>query len=325
MRGLLSAASLALITLLAFSNSFSAGFTLDNKGLLLEDPRIRQLTPDNIDLILHHTYWWPRGESGLYRPFTTFSYLVNYAILGNADQPAGYHWINFLLHLGNVFLVYALARKLIREYWPSFFIAALWAVHPLLTESVTNMIGRSDLLAGSAILSGLLVYLKSTESGGWRRIFWLIGLIVVTTAGVFSKESAVAVVGVIALYEFTWWKERKQRRALLAGCVAVLPPIAAMLYQRFIVLSASPPAEFPFTDNPIAASGFWTGRFTAIKLIGRYLALTVWPAKLSTDNSRRSNSRFRRSTTSSGTKIVHSSKTSGSGRQLRCSSTGRKS
>ena len=280
-----SAAILVVVTLLAFSNSFSNGFTLDNKGLLLEDPRIRQVTRENIDLILHHTYWWPRGESGLYRPFTTFSYLFNYAILGNADQPAGYHWINFLLHLGNVFLVYALARKVIRDFWPSFFIAALWAVHPLLTESVTNMIGRADLLAGSAILSGLLLYLKSTERGGWRRIVWLLGLMGVTTIGVFSKESAVAVVGVIALYEFTWWKERKEGRALLAGCLAMLPPIAAMLYQRLIVLAASPPAEFPFTDNPIGASGFWMGRFTAIKLIGRYLALTVWPAKLSTDYS----------------------------------------
>jgi tetratricopeptide (TPR) repeat protein len=216
---------------------------------------------------------------------TTFSYLFNYAILGNADQPGGYHWINFLLHLGNVFLVYALARRLFRELWPSFFIAALWAVHPLLTESVTNMIGRSDLLAGAAILSSLLMYLKSTETSGWRRIVWLIGMLVVTTAGVFSKESAVAGVGVITLYEFAWWKERKRGRALLAGYLAILPPIAAMLYQRFIVLSAAPPAEFPFTDNPIASAGFWTGRFTAIKLIGRYLALTAWPAKLSTDYS----------------------------------------
>jgi tetratricopeptide (TPR) repeat protein len=281
----LSAIALAVLTLLAFSNSFSAGFTLDNKGLLLEDPRIQQLTAENIGLILHHTYWWPRGESGLYRPFTTFSYLFNYAILGNADSPAGYHWINFFLHLGNVFLVYALARRLIRERWQSFFVAALWAVHPLLTESVTNMIGRSDLLAGLAILGGLLIYLKTTESNGWRRIAWLAGLTAVTAVGAFSKESALAILGIITLYEFTWWEERKRGWALLIAYVAVLLPIGAMLYQRFIVLSASPPAEFPFTDNPIVDARFWTGRLTAIKLVVRYLALMLWPAKLSADYS----------------------------------------
>src|SRR5438477_2917472 len=89
---LVSAAALTVLTLLAFSNSFTAGFTLDNKGLLLEDPKIRELSGENVDLILQHTYWWPRGEAGLYRPLTTLSYLFNYAILGNADQPEGYHW-----------------------------------------------------------------------------------------------------------------------------------------------------------------------------------------------------------------------------------------
>ena len=123
---------LAVLTFLAFSNSFSAGFILDNKGLLLQDPRIRELTVENLRLIFQHTYWWPNGEAGLYRPFTTLSYLFNYAALGNANEPAGYHSINFLLHLGNVFLVYALARRLTREFWPSFFVAAVWVVHPVL-------------------------------------------------------------------------------------------------------------------------------------------------------------------------------------------------
>ena len=206
-------------------------------------------------------------------------------MLGNAHEPAGYHWINFLLHLGNVFLVYALTRRLLREFWPSFFAAALWAVHPVLTESVTNMIGRSDLLAALAVLSGFLMYLKSAESAGLRRLAWLAGLMAVTAVGVFSKENAVAIVGVMALYELAWWKERKQGRVLLLGCIATLLPIAAMLYQRSRVLAASPPAEFPFTDNPIVGTGFWTGRLTALEVIPRYLGLLLWPAKLSVDYS----------------------------------------
>jgi tetratricopeptide (TPR) repeat protein len=282
---LLPVVVLAAITLLAFSNSFSAGFTLDNKGLILEDPRIRDVTGENVGLILQHTYWWPRGEAGLYRPFTTLSYLFNYAILGNADQPAGYHWINLLLHLGNVLLVYALARRLLREFWPSFLLSAMWAVHPLLTESVTNIIGRSDLLAGFATLSGLLMYLRSTETSGWRRVAWLIGLMAISAVGMFSKESAIVIAGVILLYELTWWKQRKQVKAMFWGLVAILLLAAAMLYQRFIVLGASPPAEFPFTDNPIVGAGFWTGRLTAIKLIARYIGLMLWPANLSTDYS----------------------------------------
>src|SRR5277367_3491582 len=101
-----AAFALVLLTLLAFSNSFSTGFALDNQVLLLGDTRIQAVNASNLGLIMRHTYWWPNGESGLYRPLTTLSYLLNYAVLGNADHPAGYHWINFFLHAANVYLVF---------------------------------------------------------------------------------------------------------------------------------------------------------------------------------------------------------------------------
>ncbi len=284
-RYLLVVLALCTLTLLAYSNSFHTGFVLDSKGLILDDPRIRDATPENLDLIFQHTYWWPTGEAGLYRPFTTLSYLFNYTVLGHRDQPEGYHWINLILHTTNVLLAYTLARRLVRLFWPPVFIAALWAVHPALTESITNLIGRADLLASMAVLSGFLMYLKSTEATGWSRWAWLAGLTTVTTIGVFSKESAVAILPVIALYEFTWWKERQTHRAFFFGCLATLLPITAMLYQRSVVLAASRAAEFPFTDNPIVGADRWTGRLTAIGVMARYLWLTVWPARLSSDYS----------------------------------------
>ena len=277
----LAALALCVLTLLAYSNSFGGGLVLDNKVLLL-DLRIRDATPENIDLIFQHTYWWPTGEAGLYRPFTTLSYLFNYAVLGEEDQLFGYHVLNLILHLGNVLLAYALALRLIRRFWPSIFMAAIWAVHPASTESVTNIVGRADLLAAMAVLSGFLMYLKSREASGWARGVWLAGLMAVTTIGVFSKESAVAILPVILLYELVWWKEF---RASWPGCAATLAPIAVMLWKRSAVLAASPPAEFPFTDNPIVGADWWTGRLTAIKVIARYLWLTIWPANLSCDYS----------------------------------------
>jgi tetratricopeptide (TPR) repeat protein len=273
------------VTLLAYSNSFTAGFTFDNKGLLLQDPRIREATSRNIGLIFHKTYWWPYGESGLYRPITTLTYLFNCSILGNGEQPTGYHWINFLLHAGNVLLVYALALRLIRRLWPAVFVAAVWAVHPVLTESVTNMAGRADLLAGMSLLGGFWMYLKSAETQGRRRWAWLAGLVAATTVGVFSKESAVTVLGAMALYELTWWKEKKRGRALLLGCLAVWPALEAMWYVRTAVFAKLLTPEFPFWDNPLVGAGFWTAKLTAIQVMARYLGLLVWPARLSCDYS----------------------------------------
>ena len=284
-RHFLAAAALCLLTLAAYSNSFSAGFVFDNKGLLLEDTRIRAATAENLGLILQHTYWWPYGESGLYRPLATLSYLFNYAVLGNGENPEGYHWINLLLHLGNVLLVYAVARRLFDKFWPPVFVAALWAVHPVLTESVTNIIGRVDLLAAMAVLGGLLFYLKSTEARGARRGMWLAALLAVTFIGVFSKESAVVIPGVIVLYELVWWMERKNWKGALLGCAAIAPALLAMWYARSMVMAGTSPPEFPFVDNPLVTADFWTARLTALKVIAQYLGLLVWPARLSADYS----------------------------------------
>ncbi len=290
----LAAAVLTIIALLVWRNSIESGFVFDNKTLLLDDDRVHQVTPENLANIFHHTYWWPGEESGLYRPITTLSYLFNYAILGNADRPAGYHWINVLLHFGNVLLLFALARRLMAEapikgsrqadFWPSFLIASVWAVHPVLTESVTNIVGRADLLAGMTVLGGFLMYLKSAEAEGWRRAAWLAALAATTGVGVFCKESAVTVAGIVALYEVTW-RDRKRTRGFIFGCLAMAPALLAMWRVRSIILSAGAPARFPYVDNPIVYAGFWTGRLTAVKVMAKYLALLVWPLRLSPDYS----------------------------------------
>jgi len=282
--------ALVILVLLAYSNSFQAGFTLDNHGLL-RDPRVQQATAHNLGLIADHSYWWPSGESGLYRPLTTLSYLFNYAILGDGDQPAGYHWVNLILHAVNVLLVFALLLRLTGQLKTSGLISAAWAVHPVLTESVTNIVGRADLLAGAATLGGLLIYMRGADAKGRRRIAWLIGLMAITFMGVFSKESAVCIIGVIVAYELILPMEGSSSRAestrgvLVIGCMATAIPIVAMLVQRARVLAASLPAEIPFTDNPIVGASFWIGRLTALKVIARYLWLLVWPAKLSSDYS----------------------------------------
>jgi tetratricopeptide (TPR) repeat protein len=281
---LLAGAALLLLTLLAYSNSFDGGFILDNRALILNDPRLREASAANLGLIWRHTAWWPTGEGGVFRPLSTLSYLFNYSILGDRDQPAGYHWINYLIHATNAVLVYALAVRFIRRPWPSFFAAALWAVHPVLTEAVSNIVGRADLLAATGLLAGFLMYLKSAETNGRQRWLWLAGVVLFTTAGVFSKENAVVLPGAIVLYELTF-RGRAIAKRVLPGLIATLIPTALMFYQRAAVLAASLPKEVPFTDNPILGAGFWAGRWTAADVLARYLWLMLWPARLSSDYS----------------------------------------
>ena len=275
------AAALFVITLGAYSNSFRSGFPLDNDPLILQDPRVHVATSENVSLIINHSAWWMPPEKGLYRPLTTLTYLFNYAVLRDDEQPAGYHYVNLMIHFVNVLLCYALALIVLRKFWPAVFVAAIWAVHPVLTESVTNIIGRADLLAAFGVLSGLCIYVKSRESSGARRIGWLIGLMIASAIGIFSKESAIAILGVIALWEIAWWKDRSQLRNLAYGLIAAGLPVIAFLIQRSIVLAHSTVPVFPYVDNPLLGAGFFTARLTAIKVLAKYLWMLIWPAKLS--------------------------------------------
>src|ERR1035441_100332 len=88
--------------LLEYSNSFRAGFVFDNDRAILRDARVHAATSENLHLILNEEYWYKTTATLLYRPLTTFSYLLNYAVFGNGPLPAGYHWVNFALHAVNI-------------------------------------------------------------------------------------------------------------------------------------------------------------------------------------------------------------------------------
>jgi tetratricopeptide (TPR) repeat protein len=281
------------LVLAAYSNSFQAGLVFDSAMAITGDARIRAVTPQNLGLILTEGYWHGNTSSGLYRPLTTFSYLLNYAVLGNGTHPAGYHWVNFALHGVNVSLVYLLGILVLGAPAPALALAALWGVHPLLTESVTNIVGRADLLAAFGVLAGLLCYVKSASATGRRKLVWVAAMVAAQTVGIFSKENAAVLPGIMLLYDLTWggggawgggaasgggaaWRGRALAYA------ALVPPLAAFFWLR---------AAFPmhvlarFGDNPLMSAGFWTARLTAIKVIGKYLWLFVWPARLSADYS----------------------------------------
>jgi hypothetical protein len=270
------------ITLLAYSNSFRAGFVFDNNPLILQDPRIRTASGPNLDLIFNQEYWYNNSTSGLYRPLATISYLFNYAILDNRNQPAGYHAINFALHAINVLVLYLLLLELLPQ--PCAFAGSLlWAVHPVLTESVTNIIGRTDLLAAFGVLAGLLSHRRAARAQGRGRVLWLAALFAAAIIGFFSKESAVVLLGLMVAHDLAF-DAAAWRRALpgygAAGAAAVV-----FFAIRAGVLGHVHFSPLPFTDNPLLGADFWTARLTAIGVIARYFGLLLWPARLSCDYS----------------------------------------
>src|SRR5260370_38805751 len=144
-------AALCGIALAVYSNSFGTGFVFDSAPIVLKDPRIRTVSLENLGLILGKDYFWPHQSGvGVYRPVTTASLLLNYAVLGNGENPSGDHWVNLLLHVINVWLVFALAARLFGRDRPAFLAAALWAVYSINNGGVTTGGNRPELVSGRA-------------------------------------------------------------------------------------------------------------------------------------------------------------------------------
>jgi len=263
----------------AYSNSFHGDFVFDNEAAIGEDPRIQSATLDNVGRIFTEGYWHVNAASGLYRPFTTLTYLLNYSLLGNGSDPAGYHALNLGIHLINVLFVYVLGSLLLEDAWMALALAALWGVHPLTTESVTNIVGRADLLAAFGLLGGLICYVKGLSAQGRQRVAWIAGVVAAQTIGLLSKENAAVLPGIMLLFDITWpalasWKKRAPVYAVLT-----LPLVVFFLLRRQL----HAPMFIPFSENPLVRADFLTARITAVKMIGKYLWLFVWPAHLSPD------------------------------------------
>ena len=272
-------AALLAIALVAYANSFGLGLAQDSKAILAQDARIRDLSPANLKLIFEKNYWWPKTGDGLYRPVTTVSFLFNYAVLGNGPNPTGYHIANFLLHAINICLVYELALLLFRRAGPAFFAAALWAVHPIGTESVTSIVGRADLLATMAVLGGLLLYARSRQS--WTPA----ALFVIAIAGVFAKENAAVLLGMMLLWDLSFGDGRPRLLQRWPEYTAVAASLIILWAVRHADLGGLPIAQPVYVDNPTLGADLLMAKWTAIKVTGLDLWVLLVPLSLSSDRS----------------------------------------
>jgi tetratricopeptide (TPR) repeat protein len=309
---LFSCGILLIVVYLVYSNSFLSGWVLDNQFIVKLDPRNKQASLENLELIWKKDYWWPTSVTGAYRPIVSTSYMLNWAAIGDgnhaseSEQVAGFHWLNILAHGINAVLAYFLMLKLLRGHWAALFTAALFAVHPIATESVTNIVGRADEFMAMGFLGASLLYIRSTEARGIRRLPWLLGMMMVFAAGFFSKESELAFMAVPALYDgvYRWGSEeyrgRRVRNILLdcPGYLIMTLPLTVMLLVRSFIYHQTPRPALLFLDNPIVrfdwndAStlavniGNWIfARLTACKVAGIAVWKLIWPAQLSSDYS----------------------------------------
>lgn len=131
-------------------------------------------------------------NGGYYRPLIAISYLIDKFVWGL--EPRIMHFENIIFHLVNVVLLFFVATELMRnevskkKYLP-LITALLFAVHPLATESVNWISGRTDLLVGIFLLLSTYILIKFRNQRRWW--YWpaITGCLLL---GMFAKETAVA-------------------------------------------------------------------------------------------------------------------------------------
>lgn len=94
-----------------------------------------------------------------WHPLTWISHMLDWSLFGG--NPSGHHLVNLLLHIGAVLFLFFFLNKTTQNVWPSAFVAAFFALHPLRVESVAWAAERKDVLSmffGTACLDAYACY-----------------------------------------------------------------------------------------------------------------------------------------------------------------------
>lgn len=201
----------------AFGPTLWNGFVnLDDPAYVYANPHVQKgLTWGGIE------WAFTTLDRGFWHPLTWLSLMLDAQVFGS--HAAGFHLTSLLLHAANAVLLFLLLRRLTGAPWRSFFVAALFATHPLHVESVAWVSERKDVLSTFFMLLSLMAYasekcrVTSVEQGKaasidgppaghtahvTRRLpYWL--SLLFFTLGLMSKAMVVTLPLLLLLLD--WW------------------------------------------------------------------------------------------------------------------------
>ncbi len=264
---------LSLLTVLIYSNTFSASFHFDDEQNIMTNPQIKDLS-NFLDFSAS-------------RHVGLLSFALNYHF-GRLDV-FGYHLVNLLIHTTNGFLVYILVLLLFRTPFmrpsssPSsiqqdtagiaFTTALLFVADPIQTQAVTYIVQRFTSLATLFYLLSVVCYLKwrlaAPERGS--RYLWYGGAWVSTILAMKTKEISFTLPFMILLVEgiFFWPLTRRQ-------WVALIPFLLTLPIIPFAHSGAIGEAEAGWARETTDITRL-DYLFTQFRVIVTYLRLLVLP------------------------------------------------
>ena len=137
------------------------------------------------------------NEASYWHPLTWLSLMLDYRLF--ELNPAGYHLVNLLLHIGSTLLLFSLLRRLTSRLWPSAFVAALFLLHPVNVEAVAWAAERKTVLCtflGLAAVRAYLRYVQRPSLATYAPVFVLMAL------GLLAKPALITLPLVLLLLDY---------------------------------------------------------------------------------------------------------------------------
>jgi tetratricopeptide (TPR) repeat protein len=154
----------------------------------------------------HSIVWaFTHVHSQNWHPLTTMSHMLDCQLFGL--NPGAHHLINVLLHSAAAVLLFLLLAQMTSALWPSAFVAAVFAIHPLRVESVAWIAERKDVLSGMFFMFTLLAYVAYTRK---QTIGRYLTMSILFAFGLMSKPMLVTLPIVLLLLDY-WPLNRGQR------------------------------------------------------------------------------------------------------------------
>lgn len=269
---------IAIVTFLVFSPSLVGDFLWDDEFLIVHNPMIKSL--ENLPAAFSSHFFqgsFETGELTYFRPFVTMMNMFQYAIFGL--KPFWWHLFNVLIHALNAVLLYFFVRKILNASPVAALTGALfWSVHPALSEAVSFISGRTDILAFTFILAGLILFFRESK-------IMLFLSAVSFILGLMCKE--IVIMFPVVVLMVAWRKKgvrgRDEDSVFWKDSLCRLLPFVIIagiyFFYRFFLVKGIRVSHYP-------GESMLSTWMTMPRVFVRYLRLTIFPVGLINDYTR---------------------------------------
>lgn len=272
--------AVAVLAVMASLSGIQNGFALDDVHIIVENNRVHALS--EVWRMFGQTYWPPDEGASLYRPLTIIAFTIQWALGHGSAFP--FHLTNILLYALVAVALFRLALLLV-PLPAAFVAAALFAVHPLHTEVVANVVGQAELWVALLVIFAVFRYIRARRHGllPFREVAILAALYF---AACMFKEHAIVLPALLVAAEFTVVEDD---RAVAARARELLPLLVTLALAGviFVVLRTLVVGRLAQGGPNVLLLGvpFSTRFFTMLRVFMEWIRLFVWPANLSADYS----------------------------------------